>query len=95
MIDANGSFAKDLRKNIGSRSRPDTVSRFPDVEYPEEMAHYPNVPLRIGLPNIIEGSINDIPIQGEGLTMGMENLTNWVSLTVTLRLYSCGKGRLI
>ena len=36
------------------------------------MAHYPNVPLRIGLPNIIEGSINDIPIQGEGLTMGME-----------------------
>ena len=36
------------------------------------MAHYPNVPLRIGLPNIIEGSINDIPIQGEGLTMGMK-----------------------
>ena len=30
------------------------------------------MPLRIGLPNIIEGSINDIPIQGEGLTMGMK-----------------------
>ena len=42
---------KTSGKNIGSRSRPDTVSRFPDVEYPEEMAHYPNVPLRIGLPN--------------------------------------------
>ena len=51
---------------------PTQLVGFPDVEYPEEMAHYPNVPLRIGLPNIIEGSINDIPIQGEGLTMGMK-----------------------
>lgn len=36
------------------------------------MKHYPHVPLRIGLPNIMEGSITDIPIQGEGLTMGMK-----------------------
>ena len=62
---------KTSGKNIGSRS-PTLLVGFPDVEYPEEMAHYPNVPLRIGLPNIIEGSINDIPIQGEGLTMGMK-----------------------
>ena len=30
------------------------------------------MPLRIGLPNIVEGSITNIPIQGRGLTMGME-----------------------
>lgn len=86
---------KTSGKTLEAAPAPTLLVGFPDVEYPEEMAHYPNVPLRIGLPNIIEGSINDIPIQGEGLTMGMKNLTNWVSLTVTLRLYSCGKGRLI
>ena len=50
---------------------PTLLAGFPDVEYPEGMEHYPHVPLRIGLPNIMEKSINDIPIQGEGLTMGM------------------------
>lgn len=59
-------------KTLEAAPAPTLLVGFPDVEYPEEMAHYPNVPLRIGLPNIIEGSINDIPIQGEGLTMGME-----------------------
>ena len=51
---------------------PTLLAGFPDVEYPEGMEHYPHVPLRIGLPNIMEGSITDIPIQGEGLTMGMK-----------------------
>ncbi len=74
---------------------PTLLAGFPDVEYPEGMEHYPHVPLRIGLPNIMEKSINDIPIQGEGLTMGMTDPTDWVCPTVTLRLYSCGKGRLI
>ena len=50
---------------------PTLLAGFPAVEYPEGMEHYPHVPLRIGLPNIMEKSINDIPIQGEGLTMGM------------------------
>ena len=59
-------------KTLEAAPAPTLLVGFPDVEYPEEMAHYPNVPLRIGLPNIIEGSINDIPIQGEGLTMGMK-----------------------
>lgn len=59
-------------KTLEAAPAPTLLVGFPDVEYPEEMAHYPNVPLRIGLPNIIEGSINNIPIQGEGLTMGME-----------------------
>ena len=59
-------------KTLEAAPAPTLLVGFPDVEYPEEMAHYPNVPLRIGLPNIIEGSINDIPIQGEGLKMGME-----------------------
>ena len=35
------------------------------------MEHYPNVPLRNGLPNIMEKSITDIPIQSNGLKMGM------------------------
>lgn len=51
---------------------PTLLAGFPDVEYPKDMEHYPNVPLRIGLPNIVEGSITNIPIQGRGLTMGME-----------------------
>lgn len=51
---------------------PTLLAGFPDVEYPEGMEYYPYVPLRIGLPNIMEGSITDIPIQGEGLTMGMK-----------------------
>lgn len=59
-------------KTLEAAPAPTLLVGFPDVEYPEGMAHYPNVPLRIGLPNIIEGSINDIPIQGEGLTMGMK-----------------------
>ena len=41
------------------------------MKYPEGMEHYPNVPLRIGLPNIMEKSITDIPIQSNGLKMGM------------------------
>ena len=40
--------------------------------YPEGMEYYPNVPLRIGLPNIMERGITNIPIQSKGLTMGMQ-----------------------
>lgn len=77
-------------KTLEAAPAPTLLVGFPDVEYPEEMAHYPNVPLRIGLPNIIEGSINDIPIQGEGLTMGMKKSNqlgkpNGNATTISLR----------
>lgn len=63
---------KPQEKVLEAAPAPKLLVGFPDVEYPEGMEHYPNVPLRIGLPNIVEGSIENIPIQGEGLTMGME-----------------------
>lgn len=59
-------------KTLEAAPAPTLLAGFPDVEYPKDMEHYPNVPLRIGLPNIVEGSITNIPIQGRGLTMGME-----------------------
>lgn len=63
---------KPQEKTLEAAPAPTLLAGFPDVEYPEDMEHYPNVPLRIGLPNIVERSITNIPIQGRGLTMGME-----------------------
>lgn len=63
---------KPQEKTLEAAPAPTLLAGFPDVEYPEDMEHYPNVPLRIGLPNIMERSITNIPIQGRGLTMGME-----------------------
>lgn len=63
---------KPQEKVLEAAPAPKLLVGFPDVEYPEGMEHYPNVPLRIGLPNIVEGSIENIPIQGKGLTMGMK-----------------------
>ena len=63
---------KPQEKTLLAAPAPTLLAGFPDVEYPEDMEHYPNVPLRIGLPNIVERSITNIPIQGRGLTMGME-----------------------
>lgn len=59
-------------RSLEAAPAPKLLVGFPDVEYPEGMEHYPNVPLRIGLPNIVKGSIENIPIQGKGLTMGMK-----------------------
>lgn len=58
-------------RRLEAAPAPELLVGFPDVEYPENMPHYPNVPLRIGLPNIMEGSITNIPIQSNGLKMGM------------------------
>lgn len=63
---------KPQEKTLEAAPAPKLLVGFPDVEYPEGMEHYPNVPLRIGLPNIVKGSIENIPIQGKGLTMGMK-----------------------
>lgn len=63
---------KPQEKVLEAAPAPKLLVGFPDVEYPEGMEHYPNVPLRIGLPNIVKGSIENIPIQGKGLTMGMK-----------------------
>lgn len=59
-------------RRLEAAPAPKLLVGFPDVVYPEGMEHYPNVPLRIGLPNIMEGAITDIPIQSKGLTMGMK-----------------------
>ena len=58
-------------RSLEAAPAPKLLVGFPDVKYPEGMEHYPNVPLRIGLPNIMEKSITDIPIQSNGLKMGM------------------------
>lgn len=58
-------------RRLEAAPAPKLLVGFPDVEYPAGMPHYPNVPLRIGLPNIMEGSIINIPIQSNGLKMGM------------------------
>lgn len=59
-------------RRLEAAPAPTLLAGFPDVVYPEGMEHYPNVPLRIGLPNIMEGGITNIPIQSKGLTMGMQ-----------------------
>lgn len=59
-------------RRLEAAPAPKLLVGFPDVVYPEGMEHYPNVPLRIGLPNIMEGGITNIPIQSKGLTMGMQ-----------------------
>lgn len=58
-------------RRLDTAPGPTLLAGFPDVAYPQEMEYYPNVPLRIGLPNIMEGAINDIPVQNTGLSMGM------------------------
>ena len=58
-------------RSLKAAPAPKLLVGFPDVKYPEGMEHYPNVPLRIGLPNIMEKSITNIPIQSNGLKMGM------------------------
>lgn len=58
-------------RQLDTAPAPTLLAGFPDVAYPKEMEYYPNVPLRIGLPNIMEGAINDIPVQNTGLSMGM------------------------
>ena len=50
-------------RSLKAAPAPKLLVGFPDVKYPEGMEHYPNVPLRIGLPNIMEKSITNIPIQ--------------------------------
>ena len=52
-------------KTLEAAPAPTLLAGFPDVEYPKDMEHYPNVPLRIGLPNIVEGSITNIPFKEE------------------------------
>ena len=62
---------KPQERSLEAAPAPTLLAGFPGVEYPEGMEYYPHVPLRIGLPNIMEGSITNIPIQGADLTMGM------------------------
>lgn len=59
-------------RRLEAAPAPTLLAGFPDVVYPEGMEYYPNVPLRIGLPNIMERGITNIPIQSKGLTMGMQ-----------------------
>lgn len=59
-------------RRLEAAPAPKLLVGFPDVVYPEGMEYYPNVPLRIGLPNIMERGITNIPIQSKGLTMGMQ-----------------------
>lgn len=59
---------KPQERSLEAAPAPTLLVGFPDVTYPQEMEH---VPLRIGLPNIMEEKITGIPIQGRGLTMGM------------------------
>lgn len=78
---------KPQERSLEAAPAPTLLVGFPDVMYPQEMEH---VPLRIGLPNIIKRSINDIPIQGRGLTMGMPesnrlDMPNGNATTIFLR----------
>lgn len=59
-------------RRLEAAPAPTLLAGFPDVVYPEGMEYYPNVLLRIGLPNIMERGITNIPIQSKGLTMGMQ-----------------------
>ena len=59
-------------RRLEAAPAPTLLAGFPDVVYPEGMEYYPNVPVRIGLPNIMERGITNIPIQSKGLTMGMQ-----------------------
>lgn len=62
---------KPQERRLDTAPGPTLLAGFPDVAYPQEMEYYPNVPLRIGLPNIMERTITDVPIQNTGLSMGM------------------------
>lgn len=63
---------KPQERRLDTAPGPTLLAGFPDVAYPQEMEYYPNVPLRIGLPNIMERTITNVPVQNIGLSMGME-----------------------
>lgn len=82
-------------RRLEAAPAPKLLVGFPDVVYPEGMEHYPNVPLRIGLPNIMEGAITDIPIQSKGLTMGMKTSNQLGLPNGNATAIFCGKDPLI
>lgn len=54
---------KPQERRLDTAPGPTLLAGFPDVAYPQEMEYYPNVPLRIGLPNIMERTITNVPVQ--------------------------------